>query len=52
MGDARAVGHQVEDLDRRVRELEEQNRRLWLASAIQGGVLAVLVITVVVLVFE
>jgi hypothetical protein len=38
---------QVKDLDNRVRELEKQNGRLWLALGIEGGLLAVLIASVV-----
>jgi hypothetical protein len=34
---------QVQDLDSRVRELEKQNSRLWLALGIEGGLLGVLI---------
>jgi hypothetical protein len=38
---------QVKDLDNRVRELEKHNGRLWTALAIEGGLLAVLIASVV-----
>jgi len=34
---------QVKDLDNRVRELEKQNNRLWIAVGIEGGLLGVLI---------
>ena len=37
----------VQDLDNRVRELEKQTNRLWIAMGIAGGLLAVLITSVV-----
>jgi hypothetical protein len=34
---------QVQDLDNRVRDLEKQNNRLWVALGIEGGLLGVLI---------
>jgi type IV secretory pathway component VirB8 len=37
---------QVQDLDNRVRNLEKQTNRLWIAVGIAGGLLAVLITSV------